>query len=49
VEQRPLWIAAQARAIEIGSKVFLKAVMARHRVPLPLFSRSRTQSQRFCV
>jgi hypothetical protein len=32
-KQRPLWIAAQAGAIEIAHEVFLEVVMTRHRVP----------------
>jgi hypothetical protein len=33
-EQRPLGIAAQARAVEIAREVLLEVMMARHRVPL---------------
>jgi hypothetical protein len=33
-EQRPLWIVAQAGAVEIGRQVFVEVVVTRHRVPL---------------
>jgi hypothetical protein len=32
-EQRPLWIAAQAGAVEIAVEVFLEVLMARYPVP----------------
>jgi hypothetical protein len=48
-EQRPLGIAAQARAVEIGDQIFLDGVWHGIACRLPPFSRNRSQRWRFCV